>query len=73
MILQLDMLEEENEIIIDKVSSFTPKQGLMTMPSNFELNIYAQLHLQLRHEEKRREGAEARARELEKQVSFARS
>lgn len=70
------MLQEENENILDKVSCyyFLCKSGVL---SNCFSSILVYTHIklivkcgfQLRVAEERREEADARARELEKQVS----
>ena len=67
--MQLDVLQEENENILDKVQSFIlslPYKVTFYPPS--VVNIFLNLLMQLRHEEDRCEEAEARVKELEKQV-----
>lgn len=63
------MLQEDNEIILDKVSNSSAEHNWL----NFGLvlchsTLMPELPIQLRCAEERREEAEARARELEKQV-----
>ena len=79
--LQLDMLQEENDVILDKVS--VPQYPTLKIVRKY-LNEWLQeilvilfvmsyvmpeFALQLRRADEKREEAEARARELEKQVN----
>lgn len=78
MKLQLDMLQEENEDIINKVCSLNSKKNKKKLIYLFfiffayavcDITLMLENALQLRLAEQRREQAEARARELEKQVN----
>lgn len=64
------MLQEENDIILDKVSWFTflnEKKEVLRLCNFVDHNCWC--NLQLRRTEEQREESEARVRLLEKQVS----
>jgi hypothetical protein len=63
------MLQEENEAILDKVCDPSRKIKILVRLVLWFLTFIPELSVQLRSAEEKREEAEARARELEKQVS----
>lgn len=65
--MQLDMLQEENEIMHDKVCSQSNMYIITTTWGEVFSNNVG-IFIQLRHAEEKRKEAEARTRELEKQV-----